>query len=1025
MGYSRLLLLAVLLLALASPVQATTIITATNVEYINITYFDVILVEDSNNVTFDGVTFFNTTVLNSSSSNITIRNTIINASTFTVDASNTLITGSTFDPRGLLTALVINRSDVDLCDGTTGNTWLQSGVNFDTASIDFQTSYTMDSNCEQVFEDGTKITAANSFFDCSLAFINQSEGLTLASDPNNETAISIQGDNITVANCNVTGFYHGIGIDNGNGATVVNNTVFAGNTSQTVGRALANFVEGAFKGHIISNNLFSNDFANVMTFQSNDSLFTGNTFLSVEGNCALCVTGNKNTTVVGNVIEGLFVGNGGSDFLIRDNNITNFVELFGGGSNAQFQNNIIEDDQGADLRISDFSNITVINNTIIGLTTTVAGASNLTFLDNIFNKSVTLEGGSDAQLQNNTFLEKDPDSASLFINGFENVDLCDASGNTNTMFHLSIDEATLNLESQCNYTIPLGIALSGGSTTFNNSALDCAGASIFGNKSDAFGAVSTAINTVNGAFTEGNFTVTNCNFFNYTKGVQFRGEDVTITNVSVSYENNSVINILGGSIINLDLHSEDKGGILFGQTNFSNEQVGGNYDWQASTFNDTIQFQNGTNITFNNSEILTNLTIDSIVLNLSFTSNTWKPANITETIFITVSGLNNTWNGNIFQNISFTESGSDNICTNGTYRDITYSGGAGCAPPNITVVRTANQPIDPNVFFHDQPVTIEIGCIDQTSIGSGRYSGTGAETFNVTATVFNSTALRGQKAPDHVAGTYTVTEVSCTDAGSGGNTVFISSSTGFQVNNRPPSSTSPAPPPPPPPPPAIGGGGGGGCPPFEISTPAGCLPGCPAEFVYDEEEEVCIPLEEFLSRLNITLVNVSLRTFPSRVNKLFLPVKYITEKNATYIHKLIANKKLANCSTEDGEFTCEVVGDNSMLISRLYVDMNLFGEEITDTIIVESEDGEIISVPYTVTAYNPGFSFFHPKEIEDIPEAKFTSGLTGFVIQGAFKERGGSVLGVRLTFVLLLILLVYLRFKRKQVIAIIRGVFKQ
>ncbi|HKZ43002.1 MAG TPA: hypothetical protein VJ044_18730, partial [Candidatus Hodarchaeales archaeon] len=192
-----------------------------------------------------------------------------------------------------------------------------------------------------------------------------------------------------------------------------------------------------------------------------------------------------------------------------------------------------------------------------------------------------------------------------------------------------------------------------------------------------------------------------------------------------------------------------------------------------------------------------------------------------------------------FFNISMTESGSGNNCTNGTYYNPgAYTGGVGCSYPRMTSLAS----ISPQ-FYTDENATMELVCPDQEGLSSGRFTLTDpiGMIMNFIESALNLTTIRGTKIPSHNVGTYNLTSNYCLDTD--GNYVFQTINSSFSVQLR--------------------AGGGGISPPLELEPEPEVPLRCGVDFLC-ARDEICL-LDGTCSKviLNQTInqtVNVTLET---------------------------------------------------------------------------------------------------------------------------------------------------------------------
>ncbi len=544
----------------------------------------------------------------------------------------------------------------------------------------------------------------------------------------------------------------------------------------------------------------------------------------------------------------------------------------------------------------------------------ISGSNAVIIDNNLQNNSfgiTFLSTGTGGEAYNNTFVKDNLNMIGQL------VDVCDESGNFNNLTddsRMNLGGVEWDLDTACDYLIPGGFLVAA-----NNTLIDCQEEVIQGTKQNGIGGLITA--TIGGLEPQVNGTVRNCRFSNFTTGLNI--DTVTefyLQNLTFDYDQNASIDIIGGELSNVVLNSENPSTLNI---------TGGNFTVDSSTFNDSVRVS---------------------ATNVTFTSNTFGIT--TGELSVNVTGNDNLWNLSTFYNITFLDTGTSNNCENGTYTNLVdYSGSNTCAPPNVTGV----SPINPT-YFHDQVATLQVNCEDQTTVAESGMTVRDpvGQIFDLAATLFTATSFRATKSPNHQGGTHTMIEAFCIDGGSGGNKVIEEFTVTFDTSGRP-TVSNPSTPPDPDAPPAIGGGGGGDCPPHQIFTQAGCIPGCPQGFTYAIEQEVCLPLSEFLE---LELLNLTFQTFPTRVNKFFLPISWFSEDTSSYAHNLLANKRLESCTVEGGTFDCEISGRNSVVISGQFDQGNFLTQGTSDTLILEAITGEVINVPYNVQTWNPLWLLF-------------------------------------------------------------------
>jgi len=355
------------------------------------------------------------------------------------------------------------------------------------------------------------------------------------------------GDNVTVKNCNITGFQTGINFEGGSYGAIENNTISSGSDN---GVRLS-----SGSSSIIANNTLSSNGNSIGIWSSNNNTIANNT--AVDSGAGIAVFSSMYNLITNN------------DFS-RDG----FSGIhFNGCSNNTIANNTIDSNNyGAYLYASAYSTVannTFSNNSGFGL----APSSSAIMYNNIFNNTVNVAPGTsnvwnttlDCSVPGANIIRGDCIGGNFWANpsgaGFSQT--CADSNTTDGICDSSFNYDCSNIDS-----LPLAAAgaeqnpvplLGCGAAITENTTLDanltCASTAInicTGNVTlDCDGHTIAGSNSGSGVFAgSDHVTVRNCNITGFQTGISFEGAgNGTIENNTVTSNSASGINLVGSDCV--------------------------------------------------------------------------------------------------------------------------------------------------------------------------------------------------------------------------------------------------------------------------------------------------------------------------------------------------------------------------------------------------------------------------------------------------------------------------------------------
>ena len=94
---------------------------------------------------------------------------------------------------------------------------------------------------------------------------------------------------------------------------------------------------------------------------------------------------------------------------------------------------------------------------------------------------------------------------------------------------------------------------------------------------------------------------------------------------------------------------------------------------------------------------------------------------------------------------------------------------------------------------------------------------------------------------------------------------------------------------------------------------------------------------------------------PSKIDIPFLPIGFFTKTTATFTSRADSNWQLSSAETIEGNFTLEILGNSTLLISLDKINTNKFQDFDTGIIRIIDVFGRVAFLPITVRTINPAF----------------------------------------------------------------------